>query len=250
MISFASLNAQTIEKRNSIGVLFQLKYNLQKDEVFSRVPRKSLMYGLALNYTYNTNFKVYRIELGANTGTIKSFTSTTKGIEITGFLAFTNLYKIKSESGKFGYWYGAKLKFDFDAIPSDNGDALRYGWDALASINPTIKIDYAISPKLTANYETDFNAIGILWRPNAQGYTLHTEELLETKGILAAMFENPRFSSLHNIFKWNNRFTFNYYLKKETSLQAIYDINYVNISVPRKKRSFSSAFRIGLQHKF
>jgi hypothetical protein len=246
-----SLHAQTMGKRNSLGIMFHVKYLLQKDKVFSKVPRKSLLYGLTLDYThYNSYENFYKIELGGNVGIIKSVTSPIKGNEIGAFFAFSSLYKIHSNSNDFRYWYGPKLKFDLDAILSDNIDALRYAWDILISVNPTFKIDYAASHKIGLSYETDFNAIGILWRPHAQGYILKTEELLETKGITAALFETPRFSSLHNAFKWNNRLTFNYELSKSFGLQSIYNIDYSSIKVPRKKRSLSSRFGIGSQYKF
>jgi len=249
--SFSSLLAQSEHGKSCIGFQFRLKYSLQKDEVFSRVPRKSLMYGLELNYTYYTGFKMYRIELGANAGTLKTLTNANiEGQEITGFVSFTNLYKIKSANERFSYWYGVKLKFNFDVMPSDDNDALRYGWDALLSMNPAIRIDYAVSQKMILNYETDMNMAGILWRPNAQGYTLKTEELLETKGMLAALFENPRFSSVHNTLTWNNKFIFNYLIAKNAMLQAIYEFNYVNINVPRNKRSLSSEYKMGFKYKF
>jgi hypothetical protein len=249
-LTLSTLHAQTQYKKHTIGITFNLNYNLQKDEVFSRVARKSSMYGIGLNYTYNTGSEMYRVELWANIGTLKTTPTETnnRGKELSAFLVFTNLYKIKSNNDQYGYWMGAKLKFDFDALIPDG--PLRYGWDALASVNPTLKLDYNISSKLMINYETDINLIGILWRPNAQGFSLKTEEILETKGMLPAMFERSYFSSLHNTVKWSNNFKLNYFVKNNIVLQAIYDLNYTNITIPRKKRSLNNVFRIGIQHKF
>lgn len=238
------------ERKHFISSLFQLEYNIQKDEVLSRVPRKSLLYGLLLDYAYNTGSILFRVELAANAGTIRSFTNTTKGLEITGFFAFTNLYRLRIKTERFKLWLGAKLKFDMDAIPSDDDDALRYGWDVTLFANPTLAFDYVISPQLTMSYETDFNLLGIMWRPQAQGFTLRTEEILETQGMVAVLFENPRFASLHNIFQWNNIVGLDYHITELLTLRTGLGLNYARIDVPRVKKRLTPMLRVGMKFRF
>lgn len=242
-------NAQINNKNNSIGFLFHLKFDLQKDEVLSRITKRTISYGLSLNYTHNSGTNIHRLEIGGNFGNYKTVTyDKNSGVNVDVFIAFTDLYSTNNRNDNTKHWFGPKLKFDLNALIPNS--ALRYGWDALFSLSPTYRIDFINSSEKIFSYETDLNLIGILWRPNAQGYSLKTEELMETKGIMAAFFENNRFSYFHNTLRWNNRIECNYKLDDNFLLQGIYDINYTNLKFPRRKNRLNSGIKFGLQHTF
>ena len=213
--------------------------------MFSRVPRKSWLYGAELAYAYHTDKRSFGLELNAHRGRFTTFTETAnEGTQYAGYAAFQAVYRLKSTQ-KWQYWAGGAFAFDFDFLLSDN--ALRYGWDALLSINPCVQVRYVGLPRLQIRYETRINLVGILWRPNAQGFTLRTEELLETRGVLPAVFENPRFSSWHNALKWCHRIDASYPLSDRTTLAVAFRVQYVAIAVPRRKSALTNGLHLGVQ---
>lgn len=242
--------AQKSETKNVLKYSLNAKYNIQKDEVFSRVGQQAFMYGLDLGYERILKENVFLgASMDANLGNVHTFTKTNNTAKYYMVnLAFANRYKITKNDSKFNFWLGAKLLFDLNVLLPDK--ELRYGWDVSLTLNPNLFIDYKLSEKITLSYETDFSLLGILWRPNAQGFTLDSEILLETKGIGAVLFEEKTFASLHNMFKWNNAIRMEYAFKPKTSLQAIYDLQVTSINIPRTKTSLTNGFKLGIIHKF
>lgn len=246
----AALSAQEENTKNVFRYTINTKYNIQKDEVFSRVGRQTFMYGADIAYERILKEKIFLgIALDANLGNVNTFTKTNNTAKnyLVNF-ALANRYKINTSAKKFNFWLGAKLIFDLNALLPDK--ELRYGWDISLSLNPNFYMDYKVSDKIILSYETDFSLLGILWRPNAQGFTLDSEILLETKGLGAVLFEEKTISSLHNMFKWNQALRMEYAFKPKTSLQIIYNLQYTQIAVPRTKTALTNGFKLGIIHKF
>lgn len=234
--------------KHTVAISGKLDRNWQKDQVFSRTPRKSWLYGPELAYGYHTGKRSLGLALSASRGQFTTFTETTnEGTQYTGHVAFQVVYRLSSAQN-WQYWAGGKVILDFDFLLSDR--ALRYGWDALLSAYPCFQTRYYGLPKLQVFYESYFSLAGVLWRPNAQGFTLRTEELLETEGVLSAMFENPRFSSWHNALKWSHRIETHYLLSARTTLTAALNVRYVTIAVPRRKSALTNGLHLGIQWNF
>ena len=161
LFQIAFVYAQESPLKNRIKYSLNAKYNIQKDEVFSRVGRQSFMYGL--DFAYERFFKEkVQLEIGfdANLGSVSTFSKTNNtAANYLVNIGLANRYKINSSSEKFNFWIGAKAIFDVNALLPDK--ELRYGWDISLSLNPSFFMDYKLSEQITLSYETDFSLLGI-----------------------------------------------------------------------------------------
>ena len=77
---------------------------------------------------------------------------------------------------------------------------LRYAWDVSLMLHPTFLLKYKLNPNTSLSYRGNIGLAGLLWRPGVQGFTLKTEEILETEGTLPLLLVRPFYRTVVPIF--------------------------------------------------
>lgn len=234
---------------HSLFLAFTSNYSIIQDHTFSRVARSGFPIGPALRYVHSSPSTITQVQaeyLSAPYG--PSTIDEQTGTLYQGGIFFSRLHTIGNPKFPIKHWFGGTVRFDMEALIPDF--AFRYGWDILVSLYPAWQMELQIAPSSKIIYYTDLSILGVLWRPGYQGFTLATEEIIETEGILPGFFENAHFSSLHNTLKWNNQLTWHQMLSENFSIQFLYGLNYFRITTPRLKQVLRNQFQIGLLYQF
>ncbi|MEL7121794.1 MAG: hypothetical protein AAFO07_20265, partial [Bacteroidota bacterium] len=144
-----------------------------------------------------------------------------------GSLSHLILKKISANRSKFDFYVGGELQFDFEVLIPER--VLRYAWDVTLMIHPTWLLEYDLNTKTKLRYRGNVGLVGLLWRPAFQGFTLQTEEILETQGLVPALLEHPRIGSLSNTFKTMHQFMIFQQLSNNIDFIFCYQVDYKRV---------------------
>lgn len=228
---------------------FALTYNqiYQQDDVFSQVPRTSDPVGINLGYSVEGEKSLKQFYFNYQNGKATPFTNNSiTARQYNSALRYTHLFPLHKEGAAVKYWFGGNMGMEIDLIIPNT--ALRYAWHTFIGLSPSGRMEMALNERLKISYQTSINLLGVIWRPELQGFTLETEALLESRGFLAAFFQTPYLSSFHNTLIWNNTLQFQLFLTKQWEVVFGYQFNQSTISVPRRKRMHQHQLAFGAKY--
>ena len=252
--------AQDIPKNNtrtntvsskSLYFAYGQAYNLKLDRTYSRLAKNGFNHLFNLGYENLNNNRIINIEGGFMIGTLK-----TKGNNInfiddySGNLKVRYLKKIKKiDINNLSVYAGGNINFRGE-VWFPQGSELRYGWDINLGIGLATSVRYKINPKLSFQYDLDISLLGILWRSHNNGQQLITEEIQLEKGMIASVFETPRFSHIFNTLYIDNSFKLFYAVSDKIDIYYNFILSYTHIKQPLVKKGYEFNNAIGITYKF
>ncbi|BDS10514.1 hypothetical protein [Aureispira anguillae] len=251
--SFKLLAQEKPIPKHHLSLFYGVQYNMRFDAVYSRLPRYGGSHNGTLQYEYKSKTCLLTTALGFSTGTWGI-----KDNPISQLLSYNGQFKLHClfnltpstlQENKLAFYLGGNLGFGGE-IWFPESYLLAYGWDINLGLGLSAALHYAISPKLSLQYDFNFHCLGVLWRPHNNGQQLITEELQKEKGTLAAAFETPRFAHVLNTIYMENRLRLVYHITNNLALNYAFILAYKHLKQPLIKKGIDINNTIGLTYKF
>ncbi len=249
-ISKSNTGTDTVSSKNLFFAYGQM-YNLKLDRTYSRLAKNGFNHFFNLGYENPNSNRIVSIEGGFMVGTLKTKGNNVNFIkDFAGNLKIRYLKRIKTiEIKNLSVYAGGNVNFRGDVwFPQDS--ELRYGWDINLGIGLATSIRYKINSNLSLRYDLDISLLGILWRSHNNGQQLVTEEIQLEKGMLASVFETPRFSHPFNTLYVDNSFKLFYSVSDKMDIYYNFILSYEYIKQPLLKKGYEFNNAIGITYKF
>ena len=173
------------------------------DAVYSNNYKIPMILGANLGYIYQNQLMRHRISLQGGAGWLLSPYQTAGKVfgqsyeqqvdlPIEVLLRYSLVF-VLWQNQYFDFRLGPGLHFSVNGWIPTNSAVLRYAW--LAHLGLGLKIFWGLRPhpKHRLSLGLYLALLNVGWRAPYQGYNLRVETMLETKGMLAAMFDSPQF---------------------------------------------------------
>ncbi len=251
MLGIFAQESQNPVTSNRLYLAYGQAYNLKLDRTYSRLAKNGFNHLLNLGYENVTNNRIVNVEGVFMIGTLKTKGNSTNVIDdYAGNLKLKYLQKInKKKVSNLSIYVGGNIDFRGDVWFPQNSE-LRYAWDVNLGTGFSTSLYYKINTKLRFRYELDIPLIGILWRSHNNGQQLVTEEIQLENGIIASVFETPRFSHVFNTLYIDNSFKMVYTVSNKVNIYYNLSVSYRRIKEPLVKKGYEFNNAIGVVYKF
>ena len=217
------------------------------DAVYAYLYKVPLQARMRLEYKNTKGPIIHRVGLSGGIGRLLSPYESTPGYTAVDDLTFLfnlnyilafRFFKAKSISlyaGPGVHFYGNGWIPD-----SEDVDILRYSWSLHTGLGASFLLNYIFESKHRMNLSLYIPILGALWRPTYSGYTLREETLLESEGMLSAIFANTAFFSFHNLLSFTIRLSYELPISKLIWFKFEYGAFIEYTSIPRERVEFQN----------
>ena len=234
-----------------------LSTSIMADTVYAYLYKVPLLGRLRLEYSHTKGIMNHQVGLSGGIGRLFSPYESTPGYPALDDLTFlmeayyTPRFRF-FHSGGISLYAGPGIHlYGSGWIPdSSDVDVLRYAWSIHTGLGASFFLNYNLKNDRQINLSLYIPVFGALWRPPYSGYTLREENLLETEGMLSAIFANPLFASFHNLLSFTIRFSYELPLSRLIALKFEYSTLFEYISVPRERMEFQNNVSTAVSFRF
>ena len=245
------------DTHSELDVGLGLSMSVMADTVYAYLYKVPVIGRLRLEYSHTRGIVNHQVGLGGGIGRLFSPYESTPGYASPDDLTFlmeayyTPRFRFFHTGGLSLYAGPGVHLYGSGWIPdSDEVDVLRYAWSIHTGLGASFFLNYAPKKGGQINLSLYIPVFGVLWRPPYSGYTLREENLLETEGMLSAIFANPLFASFHNLLSVTLRFSYELPLSRLIALKLEYSALFEYISVPRERMEFQNNVSAAVSFRF
>ena len=247
-------------RRSDLYIGFLISSGISADAIFSNLYKVQTLLGANLGYTYNGNLMRHNIRLQGGAGWLHS--PYKPAGEVFGEEYPQQIdFPIDLELGyrlAFSIWKNQYIQFrlgpGYHFITNlwlgTNADWYRYTWRVHTGIGLQLFLGIQPSPRHKISISLYMPAIGIGWRAPYTGYTSQVEQLLETQGVIAAVFSTPYFYFFHNSIEANVQATYQFRLLQFMSLLTDYQFKISYTTANRKRLELQHYVTLGVSFHF
>lgn len=223
------------------------------DTVYSYLYKTPILGGVYLAYDYQTVSILHHVSLSGGAGRLYSPYISDPDYPSLDDLVFQFSLNYFTAFSIWGYdnhrlYLGFGTHFYGNGWIPDNEewDILRYTWFLHSGIGIVFNYRWRINPKHSIEIDFYTPVLGVGWRAHYSGYTLKEETLLETEGILSAVFLNPSFLSWHNFFSFDVRFAYQYFFNDVVGIEIVYFGLLEYTKIPRRRFDWQNNISFGV----